>query len=208
MDYMREINAFERWNETNYLPCLSQLLWYRLMALCNRAGWPEWVAVDNQRLMGTIQCERKATLIALRDKLIENRLVEFRKGKKGSPNQYRMIPFGFTGVPKEVPKSVLNTGLKSVPETVHISSYPSDTQKTYTNTKTKTNTGTSRARACDSASGDEAGQGGTWPKHVHSLISHFPFPIFNLHRAAETSSAICARRASSVSNRRSARSIA
>ena len=93
MDYVREIKAFERWLETNYLPSLSQLLWYRLTALSDRAGWPEWVAVDNQRLMAMIQCKREATMIVLRDKLIASGLVAFARGKKGCPNRYRVVPF-------------------------------------------------------------------------------------------------------------------
>ena len=144
MDYLREINAFERWLETNYLPCLSQLLWYRLIALCNRAGWPEWVAVDNYRLMGMIQCKREATLIDLRGKLIDCGLIELRKGKKGSPNQYKINTF--TSVVKSVVNTVVETEVNSVvesvaqtvAETVDITSYPTDTQETKTKTKTKT----------------------------------------------------------------------
>lgn len=144
MDYMREINAFERWLETNYLPCLSQLLWYRLMALCNRAGWPEWITVDNQRLMGMIQSGREATLIAVRNKLIESGLIEFIKGKKGSPNRYKMISITFKNevqvVAESAVQSVAKSVVKTAVETVDISSYPTDTQKTKTKTKTKTNT--------------------------------------------------------------------
>ena len=113
MDYMREINAFERWLETNYLPCLSQLLWYHLMALCNRAGWPEWISVDNRRLMGLIQCEREATIIAIRNKLIDAGLMEFRKGKKGVPSQYRICTF--TSVANSVANSVDITTVPTVP---------------------------------------------------------------------------------------------
>ena len=137
---MREINAFERWLETNCLPILSQLLWYRLMALCNRAGWPEWVAVENQRLMGMIQCRREATLIDARDKLLEAGLLQFAKGKKSSPNRYHIVSFTFKNEVKSVVNTVVNTvvesAVKTVAQTVDITSYPSDTRKT----KTKTNT--------------------------------------------------------------------
>jgi len=93
MDYLREINAFERWLETNYLPRLSQLLWYRLMALCNRAGWPEWMALDNQRLMGLVQSRREATFVSIRDSLEEAGFLQLESGKKGSPNRYKMVPY-------------------------------------------------------------------------------------------------------------------
>jgi len=153
MDYMREINAFERWLETNYLPCRSQLLWYRLMALCNRAGWPEWVIVDNCRLMGMIQSRREATAIAARDSLIANGFMEFDRGKKGKPNRYKMLTCTFKNevysVAQSVVNSVVQTEVQSVAQTADISSYPTDTRKTKTKTKTKTNT---TARAPDEIS--------------------------------------------------------
>ena len=93
MNYIQELNAFERWLETNYLPGNSQLLWYKLVALFNRSGWKEWITVDNQRLMVLIQCKSEKTFIRARDNLIEKGLFVYQKGKKGSPNAYRMISF-------------------------------------------------------------------------------------------------------------------
>lgn len=93
MNYIQELNAFERWLETNYLPATSQLLWYKLVALFNRCGWKEWITVDNQRLMVLVQCKSEKTFIRARDSLIEKGLFVYRKGKKGSPNAYRMISF-------------------------------------------------------------------------------------------------------------------
>ncbi len=95
MNYLEEINRFERWLETNYLPAPSQLLWYKLLALFNRCGWAEWITVDNQRLMGLIQCKSKNTFLRARDQLLETGLISYRKGKKGAPNQYHLIGFGF-----------------------------------------------------------------------------------------------------------------
>ena len=91
MDYLREIVAFERWTETNHLPASSQLLWYKLMSLCNRAGWPEWVTVDNLRLMAMTGSGSKNTFLLSRDRLVEAGLLEIRRGKKGSPNRYRIL---------------------------------------------------------------------------------------------------------------------
>lgn len=91
MNYILEIKAFEQWLETHYLPILPQLLWYKLMYFCNRSGWSEWVTVDNLRLMAALQMSREATLIKARGELIKAGLIEYQKGKKGSPNRYRMI---------------------------------------------------------------------------------------------------------------------
>lgn len=90
MNYIAEILAFEQWLESHYLPISSQLLWYKLMYLSNKSGWSEWVVVDNLRLMAAVQMSREATFIKARDELIKAGLVEYRKGKKGSPNSYRM----------------------------------------------------------------------------------------------------------------------
>jgi len=92
MNYIQEINVFERWLETNYLPSSSQLLWYKLIMLCNRCGWAEWVTVDNRKLMG----------------LIEAGMIEFQKGKKGSPNRYKLISLNKCTAKNEVQTEVKN----------------------------------------------------------------------------------------------------
>ncbi len=98
MTYIELINAFEKWLETNYLPSLAQLLWYKLMAQFNRAGWCEWITVDNYRLMALLDVRREATFISYRDKLIEAGLFEYQKGKKGSPNKYKICTFNFVSI--------------------------------------------------------------------------------------------------------------
>jgi len=96
MSYIDLINAFERWLETNYLPSSSQLLWYKLISFFNKCGWSEWVTVDNRRLMCAMQIESEKTFIRCRDKLVEAKLFEYKKGKKGSPNQYKINTVNFT----------------------------------------------------------------------------------------------------------------
>lgn len=93
MNYLAEINAFERWLESNRLPISSQLLWYKLMNRNNRAGWKDWIQVDNLRLMADMQMSREATFIEVRNHLVNAGLIEYRKGKKGCPNLYHIIPF-------------------------------------------------------------------------------------------------------------------
>lgn len=98
MTYIDLINAFELWLETNYLPIPSQLLWYKLIGLFNRCGWAEWISVDNQRLMSVMQIKREATFIEVRNKLLDAKLFEYRKGKKGSPNQYKINTYIFESI--------------------------------------------------------------------------------------------------------------
>lgn len=108
MSYIELINAFEKWLETNYLPSLAQLLWYKLIALFNKAGWSEWVTVDNHRLMALLGVKREATFISCRDRLIEAGIFEYQKGKKGSPNRYKICTINF-----ESTNSSINSSEKS-----------------------------------------------------------------------------------------------
>ncbi len=111
MNYLAEILAFEQWLETHYLPILPQLLWYKLVYFCNRSGWSEWVTVDNLRLMAATQMGREATLIKARDELIKAGLVEYQKGKKGSPNRYRLISFTEKNTFKSAVKNAAESGV-------------------------------------------------------------------------------------------------
>lgn len=123
MNYIAQLNAFDKWLEENYLPARSQLLWYRLSALNNRFGWVEWMQVDNLKLMALIGVGREQTIIDVRDKLIESGLVLFQKGKKGRPSKYKMLPiYEFTGntVVQSVAQTVANTVVQSVANTVDI----------------------------------------------------------------------------------------
>ena len=117
LNYILEINAFEQWTETHYLPIPSQLLWYRLMSICNKAGWSEWVTVGNQRLMATLQMSREASFIKARDELIKAGLIEYQKGKKGCPNKYRMVSFTFKNEVQSVVESVVQNVVKSEVQT-------------------------------------------------------------------------------------------
>ena len=132
LNYLAEIIAFERWLENNYLTRDAQLLWYRLMYQANKCNWPEWVTVDNLRLMAAMQMSREATFIKVRDDLLKAGLIEYQKGKKGSPNKYRLIPFTFKNVVKSevemVVTSQVETVVQEVAETVDIDKYKTETK--------------------------------------------------------------------------------
>ncbi len=127
MNYLSEILAFEQWLETHYLPVPVQLLWYKLMYLCNRSGWSGWMTVDNLRLMAAMQMRREATLIKARDELIKAGLIEYRKGRKGSPNSYHIIPFAERNTFRSGAESVVkekNTFKNAVQNRVQKEAYP------------------------------------------------------------------------------------
>lgn len=92
INYIAELNSFNRWLATNYLPPKSQLLWYRMMALFNQSGWEEKIVADNTALMQQVGEKREATFIyQIRKPLIDNNLIQLYKGRKGHPNRYSML---------------------------------------------------------------------------------------------------------------------
>ena len=121
IDYIKQLNGFERWLESHYLPSAAQLLYYKLLSINNMAGWCEWIQVDNQRVMSRCQMSREATLVENRNKLIEAGLIEFQRGKKGSPNKYKICTFKSVG--KTVGETVGETEVQTVGETVAIYRY-------------------------------------------------------------------------------------
>ncbi len=92
MNYLKEIVTFDSWAEENSLSNPAQLLWYKLMGLCNKLLWPEWFAIDNMRLAAKLGAS-KETFVKARKELVAVGRIEVRTGKKGSPSQYRIIPF-------------------------------------------------------------------------------------------------------------------
>lgn len=145
MSYIDLINGFERVCESEALPAASQLLWYKLIYLFNRRGWPEWVQVDNMRLMSVSGIKDEKTLIRSRSKLIELGLFEYKPGKKGFPGRYSIKEYTFTGflpvntpvnVPVEMPVNMtVNTPVNVPVETPDIIRH-----KTKTKTKTEKKT--------------------------------------------------------------------
>ena len=89
-NYILLNEGFYRWLETNYLPVQSQILFLKLVHLFNLSGWSEWLTVDNHRMMSLVQTEREESVIKWRDKLLENNLLLYVKGKKGTPNRYKL----------------------------------------------------------------------------------------------------------------------
>lgn len=90
MNYIAELNAFERALETVRLPANAQLLWYKLMCLANRSNWSEWIEVDNGRLAGMLGIHRNS-VISARDKLIEKNFIEYQRGKGRGIGRYKII---------------------------------------------------------------------------------------------------------------------
>lgn len=107
--YIDYLNDFNRWLESGNLPGGSQLMYFKLLNVFNRAGWPEYVQVDNLRMMLMIGVESKQAVVRAREKLVETGFIEFQKGKKGSPNRYYLVKrshFVTENVAVSVPENV------------------------------------------------------------------------------------------------------
>lgn len=124
-NYVLLNEGFYRWLETNYLPIGSQILFLKLIHLFNLSSWSEWLAVDNQRMMSLVQTKREQSVIEWRNKLLENNLIVYIKGKKGLPNKYKLNDkLTFINVAKSevnnVVKNVVKSEVKTVVQTADI----------------------------------------------------------------------------------------
>lgn len=91
MNYLLEINAFERKMRESPLPIAAQLMWYKLMQFCNGLRWPETFQLDTARLSELMVGSSKHTVIEARRALIEAGFLEFKPGSKKYPSTYKLI---------------------------------------------------------------------------------------------------------------------
>lgn len=104
MNYILEINAFERRMKRQPLPTTAQLLWYKLMAFANRQHWPEWFSVDNDRLTDLLGSGSDKTVRTARQQLMDAGLLIYEKGVKGKPGRYKLPSVASQEYPDAVPE--------------------------------------------------------------------------------------------------------
>ena len=90
MTYIDYLNHFNLWLESNALEASAQLMYFKLLNVFNRAGWPDTVQVDNRRMERLLGGVAKTTVIRARDRLIEAGFIRFCRGRRGSPNRYEL----------------------------------------------------------------------------------------------------------------------
>ncbi|WIW27631.1 DnaD domain protein [Bacillus inaquosorum] len=106
MNYLKEMNGFMNWLETNPLSATTQALWFHLLHINNKAGWREWFTTSNTTLQAKIEISEN-TLIKHRKMLIDLKRIEYKpQGRKAG--QYRLISF-------ETPVSEQEPSEKPVP---------------------------------------------------------------------------------------------
>ena len=118
MNYLKEVLAFHDWLETNQCDTIEQALWFHLMAINNKCGWPVWFTVANMTLQAKLGGIDKKTLDRRRNDLCNKKRIEYISQGKKQAGKYRMIPFedsirGFN--PLETTLSVTSDDLNQTP---------------------------------------------------------------------------------------------
>ena len=130
MTYIEYLNGFNRWLESNVLPGNAQLMFFKFLDVFNRAGWPEYVQVDNLRLTLMIDAGAVSTAIRARDKLVEAGFLVYVKGKKGTPNKY--------GIKNSINFATISATISATDSATDSATISATHIKTKTKTKEKT----------------------------------------------------------------------
>lgn len=101
MNYLKQIIAFDKWEELHPLSDKAYRLWFKLMAIANTSGWDEWLSVPLLKLKSELHTSSDQTIMNVRNSLVQAGRIEVRKGKHGKSADYRLIPFSesLSGVP-------------------------------------------------------------------------------------------------------------
>lgn len=92
MNYIKEINSFYDWLETNMLTDSAIVLWHALMHISNRAGWPDEFAVAVSTLSNKTGIKKDA-IIRARLKLQQMGRVNFKSRPGQQSALYKIISF-------------------------------------------------------------------------------------------------------------------
>ncbi len=94
MNYLREINAFYDWLETNSIPDSAIVLWHALMHTCNKTGWVTEFAVAISVLEAKTGL-KKAAVVRARQRLQQAGRIDFKSRAGQQSAVYRIIGFAF-----------------------------------------------------------------------------------------------------------------
>jgi hypothetical protein len=92
MNYLREINSFYDWLETNSISDSGIVLWHALMHINNKAGWIREFAVA----ISTLETKtglKKGAIIRARLRLQQAGRIEFKSRTGQQSAIYSMVPF-------------------------------------------------------------------------------------------------------------------
>ena len=88
MSYIVYLNEFNRWLESNELSNTAQLLYFKLLDVFNRAGWPESVCLSPLKVMVMARLRSASAAAAARDALREAGFLAFADENGGEAIRY------------------------------------------------------------------------------------------------------------------------
>ena len=88
MSYITYLNEFNRWLESNELSDTAQLLYFKLLDVFNRAGWPESACLSPLKVMVMARLRSAAAASAARDALREAGFLAFIDEDGGEAIRY------------------------------------------------------------------------------------------------------------------------
>ncbi len=139
MTYIEYLNRFNRRLEQDSLTDKAIILYYAMLDMFNRRGWPRWASVDTLTLMTMVRVDNKPTAYRARDALVKAGLLAYKPGRKGKVSEYSLTVIGNDIGNKFDTENVTGTVTESVTENVTESVTENVTpNKTKTKTKTKT----------------------------------------------------------------------
>ena len=140
MNYLKQIIAFDKWEELHPLSDKAYRLWFKLMAIANTSGWDEWLSVPLLKLKSELHTSSDQTVMNARNSLVQAGRIEVRKGKHGKSADYRLIPF--SEATSGVPSGEDSGGLTGVPSGEDSGTY-------YKQNKTKQKIGSSNTHTSE-----------------------------------------------------------
>ncbi len=91
MNYIKEINAFYDWLETNSMSTSAIALWHALMHMCNKTGWAREFAVATSVLSVKTGLSPR-TISNARNELKQKGRIDWRSRKGNQSAMYKLMP--------------------------------------------------------------------------------------------------------------------
>lgn len=90
MTYIDYLNSFNAYTEWNVMSPATQVFYYKLLSVFNKAGWPEEVMLTNRQMETLIGHVSKQTVIRDRKALAAAGFIEYKGGSRGA-GRYKLI---------------------------------------------------------------------------------------------------------------------
>lgn len=93
MNYIKELNAFYEWLDTNPLSSGAIVLWYTLMAINNKTNWLDEFTVANMALQAKTGLSRQQLTRARTDLINAGRIKYKKSGRANRAGSYMIVSF-------------------------------------------------------------------------------------------------------------------